>query len=101
MKTDGTPRLGNNLNLIYNDWPVLTSNLFVFQGFDERIGEKGNPGERRARSRRRSHPPTPSSLQVRRGVHDCTSNSVALASAVDSVPRDALATRGRIPQLLR
>ena len=30
MKTDGTPRLGNHFHLIYNDWPVLTSNLFFF-----------------------------------------------------------------------
>lgn len=69
--------------------------------FDERVGEEGDPSERSSGSRRCPHPAAPSGRQVRRGVYDGLADAMALASPADPVPRDALATRRRLSQLLR
>ncbi len=74
--------------------------LWNVTGVDEWTGEARNSSERCPRSRRGSCIATPSSLQVRWGLHDGSVDSMEMAPAADTLPGDAPAPRGRLPQLL-
>ena len=74
--------------------------LWNVTGVDEWTGEARNSSERCPRSRRGSCIATPSSLQVRWGLHDGSVNSMEMAPAADTLPGDAPAPRGGLPQLL-